>query len=902
VDGVTVEDGLHGVLGRIGWLHHLGLPDLDFARPAWLLLLLLAPALFVVGRRSLGDFPRGQLALQAALRTLVLAGLAVALAGPTLRRPARAVSVVALVDVSDSITDEGLTRARAAVAALETAAAARPGPERSRLRVVRFAERPEELGAAGRPASAELGRFPAPGGAATDLALAAGVGAGLVDPTAIPRLLLISDGEATRGDFPAEAERLAARGLPIFTLPLPLAAPSAAGDAAIVDLTAPHEVRPRAPFALEVRVLSDHAGSARLRLETDGKAVIDEADRPVDLVPGTTTVAFTTRVTEPGVTVFRARLATPGGDRHPENDTGVLAVATERDPRVLYLEGELGGATPFARALESERIAVDVRGPRGLPGRDELDRYDLVVLSDVPRAALGDAQLRVLEGFVRDGGGLLMAGGAASFGSGGWAGSRLESLLPVRLDLPERIEEATLALALVIDKSGSMSGPKMDLTKEAARATAETMPPSDQIAVIVFDSQAMPVVRLQRAANRMRILGDIGRIQASGGTNILAGLREAVDELIPARARKKHVILLSDGQSAYDGIADLCDSAAAAQITMSAVGVGEGADQTLLQMIATRGGGRFYHTRDPGSIPRIFSKETSQIGRTSIVEEPTAVRVGKRVEVLAGIPLESAPPLRGYAVTHARREAELLLTTGSGAPLLARWQVGLGQVAAWTSDVKPRWSGSWMRWPPFAKFWAQVTRGTMRRRAANHFPIQVARAGDRVTAVVDAIGADDRFLTGLDGSLAVTGVAAGGGRSATRRMAMAETAPGRYEVSFRPDESAGALLLQATLGRGAAPVADAGGRLTIPVAPELRPRVPFAAGAGEPAELGGATLLAAVAARTGGHALTDPAAIFDPGPAGRETQQPVRTQVLLATLALLVVDVLLRRVRLGRIR
>ena len=231
-----------------------------------------------------------------------------------------------------------------------------------------------------------------------------------------------------------------------------------------------------------------------------------------------------------------------------------------------------------------------------------------------------------LDAFVRAGGGLLVAGGAKSFGAGNYGGSRLEAILPVRLDLPEKDDEATLALALVIDKSGSMGGPKMELTKEAARATAEMMPPSDLIAVIVFDSMAAPVVRLQRAANRARILGDISRIQASGGTNILAGLREAVDELLSARARKKHVILLSDGQSGYDGISDLLETASGATITVSAVGVGEGADQTLLQMIATRGGGRFYHTRDPASIPRIFSKETSQVGRPPSSRSPPAAR------------------------------------------------------------------------------------------------------------------------------------------------------------------------------------------------------------------------------------------------------------------------------------
>jgi uncharacterized membrane protein len=865
------------------------LPRLAFDHPAWLLLLATAPALFVVSLRSLGDFSRLQLTLQAILRTLALGGVALALAGPSLRRPARAISAVALVDVSDSITDAGLARARAAVAELERASSSQLGPRASRLRVVRFADRPEEIGTGSQPAAAEVTRPPAPGGGATDLALAVGYGAGLLDPAGLPRLLLISDGEATRGDLRGEAERLAARGVPIYVLPAPAA--EGGGDAAVAELTAPDEVRPRAPFPLRVRIVSDHAGRARVRVAAQ-HATVEEPEPDVDLVPGSNTVQVNATINDPGTAVFWARVSSPGGggDRHPENDQGVLAVTTARDPRVLYVEGELAGAAPFARALEAERISVDVKGARSLPERAELDHYDLVVLSDVPRSALGDRQMQELEAFVRDGGGLLMAGGAASFGAGGYAGSRIEALLPVRLDLPDRIDEATLALALVIDKSGSMSGPKMDLTKEAARATAEAMPPSDQIAVIVFDSQATPVVRLQRAANRTRILADIGRIQASGGTNILAGLREAVDELVPARARKKHVILLSDGQSPYEGIADLADAAAASQITVSAVGVGEGADQTLLQMIATRGGGRFYHTRDPASIPRIFSRETSQMGRSSIVEDPTSARVTKHAEVLAGIPVESAPPLRGYAVTGPRREAELLLATSDGAPLLARWQVGLGQVTAWTSDIKPRWSAGWMRWPLFGKFWAQVARSTMRRRAANHFPMRADRSGDRVTLTVDAVGADDRFLTGLDGAVTVKTVPVRGPAVAPRRLALTETAPGRYEASFRTETDAGALLFEGELVRGHTLVADAGGRLSLPFAAELRPR------AGD--EPDGRALLAAVAARTGGRVLASAAEIFAPGPEHRETHQPIRTPILLAAVAAFIADVFLRRVRL----
>ncbi|HEY5091611.1 MAG TPA: VWA domain-containing protein [Polyangia bacterium] len=871
-----------------------GLADgarLGFERPAWLLLLLVAPLLFAVLRRSLADFSPGQLALQAGLRTLLVAGVAAALAGPSWRRPARAVSATVLLDVSDSIPEAGLIFERGAAATLVRAAAAHGDPP---PRFVRFAARPEEIPSPAR-APIEIARFPAPVGAATDLALAVGLGAGVVDAAALPRLLVISDGLPTRGDLAAAAARLGDRGLPIFALPL--AAPST-GDAAVVELHAPDDVRARVPFQVEVSLRTDRAAEARLELAADAHATVEGSPKSVALPPGATTVELTARITEPGTTIFRAHIEM-AADRHPENDDGVLAIATLRDARALCLEGTPGAAASLSRALAAERIAADVRPARNVgagaaAGADGvaalLSRYDLVVLADVPRAAFSEAGLAALEAFVRGGGGLIVAGGTQSFGPGGYRGTRLESLLPVRLDVPDRQEEAPLALALVIDKSGSMGGAKMELTKQAARATAETLPPSDQIAVVVFDSQATAVVQLQRAENRQRILGDIGRIVANGGTNILAGLREAVDELLPVRARKKHIILLTDGQSPYDEIPDLVDAASAARITISTVGVGDGADQRMLEKIAARGGGRFYPVRDPASIPRIFSRETSDLGDQSIVERPTAVRVSKRIAALAGVALETAPPLGGYVVTRPRAQAETLLATADGAPLLARWQLGIGEVTAWTSDLGARWGAAWARWPPFDKLWAQIARATMRRRAASHFPIRSARRGDSVHLAVDAVGPDDRFMTGLDGRVEVSAAGTDGRVVAPRSLPLPETAPGRYETTFHPDVEAGALLFSASFTHGGAPVADASGRLTLPFAPELMPRLP--------ASNDGAALLAAVAARSGGRVVTDPTEVLDPGSERRETRQPLRTPILLVTLALFVVDVLFRRIRL----
>jgi hypothetical protein len=186
----------------------------------------------------------------------------------------------------------------------------------------------------------------------------------------------------------------------------------------------------------------------------------------------------------------------------------------------------------------------------------------------------------------------------------------------------------------------------------------------------------------------------------------------------------------------------------------------------------------------------------------------------------------------------------------------------------------------------------------MRRRAANHFPVRATLDGDRVTLAVDAIGPDDRFLTGLDGSVEVTAFAAKSTPAAAtapsrRTLALTEIAPGRYEASFRPDIDAGALLFQATLRAGGLPVADAAGRLALPFAPELRPQAPTP---DDPND--GAAALASAAARTGGRVVRDPAEVLDPGQDHRETRQPLRVPILLATALLFILDVAARRIRL----
>src|SRR5260370_41543446 len=96
--------------------------ELTLEKPAWLLLLAAGPALWLVARRSLGDFSARQRAPQTLGRLLGLGGVALALARPSLRRPVTDVSIVAAVDGSASGSDGGLAVGRRVVGEPERAA------------------------------------------------------------------------------------------------------------------------------------------------------------------------------------------------------------------------------------------------------------------------------------------------------------------------------------------------------------------------------------------------------------------------------------------------------------------------------------------------------------------------------------------------------------------------------------------------------------------------------------------------------------------------------------------------------------------------------------------------------------------------------------------------------------
>ncbi len=864
----------------------LGGEDYELLAPRFLAVAAITPLLFWGLTLSLADLPRAQRWLAAVLRATLVACLALALARPARTTDATVVSTVFLVDVSESVTAESLEAARARV---QSAWDARGDND---VQLVTFGGSARLV-----PLDSDLASIPElrradeaedtdDGGAATNLQAALQLAYGLFPPGHLRRAVVLSDGGQTEGDLLAEASRAAELGVTLHAAPYTDGAPR---EVAVTRLEIPERVRVGEPFSVRAHVFSTAATEARVRLYQGETLNGLDGVRDVELAAGDNEIALRSVVRVAGPVTYALSVEPEGPDRFEANNRFSTTVVVPGRPTVLYVEGTPGRASYLASALTAGDFEVDVRSPRAIPTTlAELERFDFFILSDVAADEVSLTQRDVIERYVRDlGGGFLMAGGENSFGLGGWQGTRIERMLPVRMDSERRRDQPSLAIALVIDKSGSMNGQKMELAKDAAIATAEMLGAEDYISVVGFDSQPTRVVRMQSAANRIRIVRDIGRLTARGGTAIFPALDMAYQDLVVTRARIKHVILLTDGQTQESGIPELVQAMRAEGITVSTVGLGGDVNRALLQQAASLGGGRSYFTQDPHNIPRIFMRETSTVTRNNVVEEYFQPRLSEPADFLRGVDVASAPYLHGYVATRARPSpAQVTLVSDLGEPILARWRVGLGWSLAWTSDVKNRWAVEWLRWPGYSRFWAQLVREHMRHRRRQTLDMTAEVRDSEVRVVVDAIDANDEFLNGLTSTVHIEGPMGGRGDAPIDEdHALSQTAPGRYEARI-PLERFGSFVLTADHQRDGRTVAESRAQLVNPYPREYMTLEPDV------------VLLTRAAEVTGGVMNPTDARLFDPGDERIEHREELWPKVLFVALLLFVLDLLLRRVRL----
>ncbi|HSQ64450.1 MAG TPA: VWA domain-containing protein [Polyangiaceae bacterium] len=865
--------------------------------------------LWMVGR-SLADLPWPQRILSVILRITFVALLAFGLSRLARTATTQKVCTVFVVDVSESVPDDAIADARA-----EIQKAIDQKPADALVRVITFSTRPRVVPLADDATKApELERHDAIErqkegktaaarakdkdkklglDAATDISSALQLAYGLYPAGYIRRAVVFSDGVQTDGDLLAEANRARDFGVKLYTEEYKRPVP---GEVALRELRVPDKVRVGEPFELHADIFSSRAQHAKAVLK-QGEAINGlDGVRMLDLKPGENDVTFKSVVRVAGEVTYALDLSEIEEDRFAENNSYTVTAAVPGRPAVLYVEGNTSRASYLASALSAQEFDVDVRGPRELPSSlRELERYDFLILSDAPADAVSLTQQDAVEGYVRDlGGGFLFAGGENGYGLGGWYHSTIERILPVRMDSEKRKDEPGVAMDLVIDRSGSMSGQKLEMAKAAAKATADTLDGDDLLEVIAFDSSPQKIVKMTSAKYRARIQNDIARIQPGGGTEIFSALDAAYQSLSVTRARKKHVILLTDGQAPQGGIRDLTQQMVAENMTVTTVGLGADVDENLLRMVADLGGGRFYKVADPSQLPRVFTKETEMVSRSAAVEEYFQPKVVAPADFLRGIDMGSAPFLHGYVATKMKPSpAQEILESEVSEPILARWHVGLGWSLAWTSDVKNLWAVEWLKWPGYGQFWGQLVREHMRQKKRQQFDMraEIDPATGHLKASIDAIGGDDKFENGLDAKFQIKGPLPS---QEVKHLQMKQTAPGRYEIDF-PLDRYGSFLLHSSLeklvedGRGGfknAQVAESFGHVTNPYPREYLALAPDVQTLSRAAEVTGGKL---------DPLLKD---VFDPAGQTITYHEDLWSRFILAAILVYVLDLLMRRLRL----
>lgn len=695
-----------------------------------------------------------------AVRAGVLLLLVGSLLGLQWILPGGAPTVVFVVDRSASVGEVGLQRARERVEAL-----AGQVPAGARAVTVWVDGRAEPREGTDWPEPVREDPVPA-----TDLGAGVQAALGHIDPSAGGRVVLLTDGGDTRGDLEAALEQARARGVPVDVVALP----EAVGDPALLGLElGAVVVRPGETVqgTVTVRGAAD-GGSGRLQVTLDDETVYDQA---VTLQPGRTRERFEAEVPEPdrvGARRLSVRLVPDGPDAEPGNNQRSAGLTVGPPPRVLAIAAEAREVEGLRRTLVAEGMEVDVRVPSEALAED-LARTDVVIIGDVPLSSeepgeqvLDPGLVGALRPWISEGGGLITLGGDRTYELGGWGDSTLAAALP--LDLSAEVEdlEPAVTLVQVLDNSASMgdwSGyqTKMALANEGAVASMRLLRPRDVLSVLAVNTQVDRVVPAQPVTDPLRLSASIRSIKPGGGgiytyTSLIAAERVLTASDTPL----KHVVLYADAQDAEEMVKgvpfgfgpgptafEVATRLKRNGATLSVIALGDPRDQHVgfLQDLARLGGGRFRITREPSELRALFVEETREVVRSIVHDGAFQARAAAEHPTLTGIDLDRAPPLLGYVEVRPRDTADVLITGPEERPVLVTWQYGLGHVAAWSSDLGPRWGRRWLDWEGYPRLVVQQVRWALRPPVARGAGVEVGPHHDGLGVVVTRY--DDEGLT-----------------------------------------------------------------------------------------------------------------------------------------------------------
>lgn len=443
-------------------------------------------------------------------------------AGPRLGSDSREVKHLLVMDVSDSMSG----RQRESAALLETLPAL---PDGHRVERLQFSDALRAPGA--------------PDGGPTLYARLADV---MAHEDFNGELVFVTDGQ---GDLASLAGAVSSQRLILIPAP-----PPSAPDAAIAALSGPSVAALGSVATLRALIRSDSDMDIPWKLAHGPNTIAEGIAKARAGQPYTLEIAVP--VTEPGVMRLRLTISALR-DREPRNDQAEVALASAG---VRVIEYACSRGTPEdADALLATLRADprnDVRVRHDLPGSlASLEGVGLLVISDLPLwdSGASEAQLGVLADWVRAGGSVLMAGGTGAFAPGGYRGTALEEVMPVKFRPDDDPPRHTL---LLLDTSASMAEAtaggvqKLSLLRDAARRVVGALDASDRVAIVGFNSTLAGEAVFAPAGSLAAHERAIAALRAEGRTMIRTSLIAATDAMAAFTNPQveQRILLVTDGE------------------------------------------------------------------------------------------------------------------------------------------------------------------------------------------------------------------------------------------------------------------------------------------------------------------------------------------------------------------
>jgi len=613
-----------------------------------------------------------------------------------------------------------------------------------------------------------------------------------MEPRRHNRMLVFTDGYST-APLTGVAEKLVTAGVPLdYRL---LRAPDSS-DFQIADVSAPDRVQLGEPFVVEISVSGTRDGTVPITVARGNRALVR---REVDIVDGVGNARFSDRVSEPGGHLYEARVEADN-DAHAGNNRFEKWVEVVAGPRVVLLTHYTDD--PLASILRAQGFDVAVVDETATISPGILTGAKALIFNNVPAYELPNDFLGAVEFFVTEqGGGLLMAGGNRSFGSGGYYESAIDSLLPVSMELKSEHRKLAVAMAIVMDRSGSMSmtvlsgDSKMQLANEGAARAIELLGEGDAVTVWAVDSSAHEICKLLNVGeSRGELLQRTRSIQSmGGGIFVYTGMKAAWDVLKESPLGQRHMILFTDAADSEEPgkYKELLAEMKAEGATVSVIGLGtrSDADAAFIEDIAKRGDGRIFFTDVPGSLPNIFAQETVAVARSSFIEEPTGTQATGRWYELARKDMAWFPTIDGYNLGYLREGDETALVTSDSyaAPLVAFGRRGIGKTAAISFPLGGEFSQRIRDWDKIGDFMQTLTRWLMGEEVPPGVGVRYDLTGTELT--IDLLYDSEEWAEKFSATPPQLVLQKGFERGETTEIAWERLAPGHYSV--RTDLSEG---------------------------------------------------------------------------------------------------------------